>query len=164
MTALAAARQITQGDGPNFLKKAPVAASTVILHGGMVGKVSGYWKPATIAIAPLGVADLGNWDDQTATGQASVFNKTTGNKIDNSAGSAAARHFNVRLGVFKMKNKAGDLVDETLIGELVYVEDDQTVRKTAASSVAAGILVGFDDDGLPFVAIGAAAVSGYAQM
>jgi hypothetical protein len=164
MPALTASRQISQGDGPNFLKKAPVKASTVIYHGGMVGRSSGYWAPATTAIAPLGVADLSNWDDQNATGQQSSWGATTFNKIDNSAGADGARHFNVRLGVFKMNNKGGDLVDETMIGGLCYVENDNTVRKTSTSSVAAGIVVGIDEDGGVFVAIGAGAVSGYAQM
>lgn len=161
MGALAAARGISQYDGPDWLIKAPVKDGVTIYHGAMVGRAADtYWAPASITIAALGVADL-QWDDQPRSGQGSVFNETSGQKIDNSAGADAARHFNVRQGVFKMKNKAGDLVDETLIGALVYVEDDQTVRATAASSVAAGKLVGFDDrDGLPLVAIGIGASYG----
>lgn len=156
MTALAAARTISQYDGPDWFIKCPIKDGVKVYHGAMVGRASDtYWAPATTAIAPLGVADLQGWDDQTQTGQASVFAATTGQYIDNTSGADGARHFNVRRGVFKMKNKAGDLVDETLIGALVYVEDDQTVRATAAATVAAGILVGFDDrDSLPLVAIG----------
>ena len=70
-------------------------------------------------------------------------------------GTADGSHmFLARQGTFKMLNKAGDLVTTALLGKDVDVEDDQTVRATAASSVVAGKLVGFDDDGLPFVNIG----------
>lgn len=164
MTALAGARGVSQYDGPDWFIKCPVAASVVIYHGAMVGKVGnaadGYWTPASATVTPLGVADLGAYDDVTRTGQASVFAETRGQKVDNSAGADGDRHIAVRRGVFKMKNKAGDLVTEVHIGGVVSVEDDQTVRATAAATVTAGILLGFDDrDNLPLVALGAAAVS-----
>lgn len=159
MTALAAPRGVSQYDGPDWFIKAPIAADAIIFHGAAVGKVgnlaTGYWTPASATVSPLGVADLQAWDDQPRTGQASVFAATTGQKIDNTGGLDGARHMAVRRGVFKMKNKGGDLVNETHIGGIVTVEDDQTVRLTAAGSVAAGILIGFDDrDGLPLVALG----------
>ncbi len=156
MTALVAARSISQYDGPDWFIKVPIKDGVKVYHGAMVGKAGdNYWAPATTAIAPLGVADLQSWDDQTRTGQASVFASTSGQYIDNTSGADGDRHFNVRRGVFKMKNKGGDLVTEVHIGGLVYVEDDQTVRATAAGTVAAGVLIGFDDrDSLPLVAIG----------
>lgn len=153
MTALAAPRQISQLDGPNWFQKVPVKGSTTVYHGAMVGKSGNYWAPATSAIAPLGIADLEAWDDQPKTGQASTQSNTWPNSIANT-GADGARHMTVRRGVFKMGNKAGDLVDETLIGSLVYVGDDQTVQATSGGA-AAGILIGFDDrDNLPLVAIG----------
>lgn len=161
MAALTSARKIVQYDGPDWFIKVPIKDGVKVYHGAMVGKAAdGNWAPASTTVAPLGVADLQAWDDQTRTGQASVFAATTGQNIDNTAGADADRHFVVRRGVFNMKNKGGDLVTENLIGALVYVEDDQTVRLTATSSVAAGILIGFDDrDGNPLVAIGQAIVS-----
>lgn len=159
MTALAAAGQIIQYDGPDWFIKVPIKDGVTVYHGAMVGRAADtYWAPATTAIAALGVADLQAWDDQTQTGQASQYGLTTGQSIVNTAGADAARHFVVRRGTFKMKNKGGDLVTETLIGTTVYVADDQTVQATSGGA-AAGILIGFDDDGLPFVAIGTTAVS-----
>lgn len=155
MAALTAARPITQlgADTMPMTRAAGVLANAIIYHGAMVGLSSGYYAPATQAIAAIGVADLEAWDDQKQFGQASVQNATPGVKIDNTGGANDARKLVVRHGVFKMNNKAGDLVTRALIGALVYVEDDQTVRLTAAGSVAAGRLIGFADDGLPLVKI-----------
>jgi len=154
MAALTAAKAIVKVDGPEFLRKVPVAADVVIYHGAMVGKTSGYAVPAaTGADKVIGVANLEAWDDQTAGGQASVQNRTSGNKVDTTSLSNGDRHIVVEMGTFKFQNKSGDLVDETMIGDTAYVENDQTVRKTGAGTIAAGILVGFDDDGLPLVQV-----------
>lgn len=154
MTALSSARNTAQLGGPNWIIKAPVKAGAVIYNGAMVGKSSGYWVPASTTVVPLGIADLQDWDDQTKQGQQSTFAQTSGQKVDNSAGSNGDRKINVRRGTFKMNNKGGDLVTDALIGDVVYVEDDNTVRLTASGSVIAGILAGFDDDGKPFVSVG----------
>ena len=156
MAALTAAKPITQlgEDTAPMLRDVPVKDGVVIYHGAMVGVAGdGYWAPASTTVAALGVADLEAWDDQARSGQASVQNETTGNKIDNSAGADDARQFVVRQGIFKMANKGGDLVTRAMVGATVYVEDDQTVRLTATGSVAAGKLWGFADDGLPLVRV-----------
>lgn len=158
MAALSGAKKITKLDGSEFLRKVPIAANGIVFHGAMVAKTSGYAGAATTgADKVLGLANLSVWDDQTATGQASIAGRTTGNKVDNTGGADGARHIVVEVGVFKMGNKAGDLVDETMIGDLCYVENDQTVRATAAGSIAAGTVYGLDDDGGVWVQIPAGA-------
>ena len=67
----------------------------------------------------------------------------------------------LRQGAFKFGNKAGDLVTTALMGQTVYVTDDQTVQATGGGS-AAGKLIGFDDDGLPIVSVGIGASYGEA--
>lgn len=157
MTALAAARNIEQYDGPDWVGPFGVKASATIYHGAMVGlnTTGNQAVPASTTIAPVGVADLVAYDSTGAkTGQASTFAETRGQYVTNS-GADGAKLVLLKQGVFKMKNKGGDLVTIALMGQAVYVEDDQTVRATAASSVVAGKLVGFDDrDGLPLVQIG----------
>jgi predicted RecA/RadA family phage recombinase len=157
MAALTAARKIVHKDGPDWIEVG-VKNTAVIYHGAMVGlSTSGIQAvPASTTVAPIGVADLQTSPDPTPrTGQASVYGETTGQSI---TGTSDGSHFFLaRQGTFKMLNKAGDLVTTALLGKDVYVEDDQTVRATASGSVVAGKLVGFDDDGLPFVNIGVGA-------
>lgn len=70
--------------------------------------------------------------------------------VDNSGGNAGDLSVEVRRGVFKFANSAGDAVDQTCLGKTVYIEDDQTVSKTdnAAARSAAGKCVKLDDDGV----------------
>lgn len=155
--ALSAAKPIAQygQDHAPAYRKVPVKDAVVIYHGAMVGPAAdGNWAPASITVAPKGVADLEAWDGQARTGQASVQNETWPNKLDNSAGADDAFQFVARRMCIVTKNKGGDLVTRQMIGATVYVEDDETVRATAASSVAAGTLVGFTDAGLPIVQVG----------
>jgi hypothetical protein len=162
--ALAAPKAFKQYDGPDFLRKVPVKASAIIYHGALVVKTaSDYAKPATAAgsLIVLGIADLEAWSDkQGISGQQTTVLDTSYEKIDNTGGADKARHLAVRQGAFVFKNKAGDLVDESMIGEAVYIEDDETVRATATGTTAAGKLVGFDDDGLPIVTVGIGASYG----
>lgn len=157
MANLTGPRKINQLDGPDYSPvPLPVAASTKIYDGQMVGKnSSGYWVPASTTIAALGIARLGIYDDQNQQGQASNLSAGTGNVVDNSAGADGDRFIVVGYGTFKLDNKAGDLCT-TLVDydATVYVSDDHTVRHTAASSVAAGICKGVDTDGQVYVAIG----------
>lgn len=162
MTAATKARKISQYDGPDWIHVG-VKEDAVIYHGTMVGlNTTGIQAvPASTTIAPIGVADLQEYDSVRRFGQASVYGETTGQSVTGSADGAET--IVLRQGVFKMNNKAGDLVTTAHRGLPVYVEDDQTVRATAASSVVAGILVGFDDrDGLPLVSIGISATYGRA--
>lgn len=155
--ALAAAKVIVQygQDHAEAYRAVPIKDGVVIYHGAMVGPAAdGNWAPASITVAPKGVADLEAWDGNPRNGQASVQNEVWPNKLDNSAGADDAFKFVARCITIKTKNKGGDLVTRQMIGASVYVEDDETVRATAASSVVAGTLVGFADDGLPLVRIG----------
>jgi|SRR5262245_54599210 len=155
MAAASKARKNVQYDGPDWIGPVGIKNGSTIYHGTMVGlnTTGNQAVPATTSIAPIGVADLQAWDDLDKTGQASTFAETTDQY--RTATSDGSRMCVLRQGVFKMNNKAGDLVTQAHIGLAVYVEDDQTVRATAAGTVAAGKLVQFDDrDGLPLVAIG----------
>lgn len=157
MAALAAPRPITVlgNDTSSPDRKAGVSGDAIIYHGAMVGPAAdGYMAPASTTVRPTGVADLEMWNDLASSGQASGATiPTPGYKVDATGVADGVRQIVVRHGVFKMLNKAGDLVTAALIGAPVYVENDQTVRATAASSVVAGILRGFSDDGLPLVLI-----------
>ena len=163
MAALAAPRPITMlGDDTLApLRAAPVAANAVIYHGAMVGRNgSGFMAPASITIRPQGVVDLEMWNDLAPSGQATGgIIPTPGYKVDATGAANGDRRIVVRMGTFLMNNKAGDLVTTAMIGAPVYVEDDNTVRATAASSLPAGILQGFNDAGLPLVLIEDAALA-----
>lgn len=156
MAALTASRKIVTAGLPlKALRKVPVDAAAVMFHGGMVGKNSGYAEPAkTTSDKVIGVANLTRWDDKNTQGAASTIGGTSGEKVDNTLGLAGARHIMVEIGVVKFANKAGDLVDETMIGDDCFVENDQTVRATAAGTIVAGKVYGIDDDGGVFVEVG----------
>ena len=156
MAALTASRKIiTAGIPLKTLRKVPVDANAIIYHGAMVAKTSGYAGAATTgADKVIGVANLRIYNDINTQGQASTWGGTAGEKVDNTGGSAGARKIAVEVGVVKFANKAGDLVDETMIGDDCYVENDQTVRATAAGSIIAGKVYGIDDDGGVFVEVG----------
>ena len=159
----AAALKISQLDGPDFVGPFGVKANAIIFHGTMVGinTTGNQAVPATTAIAPLGVADLSVWDDQTKTGTPSTFGRTTHNKIDNTGGADGDRKVVLRQGAFKFANKAGDLVTIALMGQTVYVTDDHTVQATGGGA-AAGKLVRIDDDGSVLVSVGVGATYGEA--
>lgn len=61
---------------------------------------------------------------------------------------SATKSVTVRRGVFRWVN--GDSFTDANIGDLAYVEDDQTVQKAASASqdVVAGVIVDVDDDGV----------------
>ncbi len=158
MAALGAPKRIVKVDGPDYLRKVPVAAAVIIYAGALISKLAGYAKPAAAGDDKvIGVANLSKWDDVNAQGTSSVIGATTWEVVDNSLGIAGARHIAVEMGVFKFLNKAGDLIDETMIGDPAYVENDQTVRATSAGSIVAGTVIGLDDDGGVFVQVPAGA-------
>lgn len=161
MAALAAPREITRliAYKHGFSRDVPVKATpTKIYHGALVVKTAGAKDaaPATAAgsLIAIGVADLEGWDDQTgASGQASTSPSTRGISVTGGAADGD-RKIMVQFGVFKFLNKAGDLVDAGDIGDLCYIEDDQTVRITAAGTSAAGKVIAVDPDGGVFVEVG----------
>lgn len=154
MAALSAPRAIVQYGNTNSepLRAAGVSGDAIVYHGAMVGKAAdGYIVPASTSIRPIGVADLEAYDYNQLTGQAAAAHTNAGIKLDATGLADNTLKLVVRQGVFKMKNKSGDLLTAASIGGLAYVEDDQTVRATSAGTVVAGILIGFADDGLPLV-------------
>lgn len=60
----------------------------------------------------------------------------------------------VRRGVYKFKNKSGDLVTQAMVLTNCYFEDDETVRLTSAGSSVAGKVIQVDSDGV-WVQVGA---------
>lgn len=155
MAALTAARKILKLDGPNFTPIFfGVKAAVVIYHGQMVGlDANGFVAPASATVAAKGVANL-NYDDQNAQGAQSTIGAKIGQVVDNTSGADGDRKVVVEFGTFKMNNKGGDLVVVADYFKNVSVEDDNTVRHTAAGSVVAGMCMGIDTDGQVFVAIG----------
>lgn len=155
MAALTAARKTAKLDGPNFTPIFfGVKGATILYHGQLAGlDANGFVTPATTAVAAKGVVNL-DYDDQNVQGQVSTFGATSRQKLDNSAGADGARGVVLEFGTFKFDNKGGDLVVVADYFKTVYVEDDHTVRHTAAASVAAGICLGIDADGGVWVAVG----------
>lgn len=154
MAALTGARKISKLDGPNFTPIFfGVKAAVVIYHGQMVGlDANGFVAPASATIAARGVANL-TYDDLNIQGQGSTIGAKTGQVVDNTSGADGARSVVVEFGTFLMDNKAGDLCTQADYLKSVSVEDDHTVRHTAAGSVAAGTCMGVNSDGQVFVQI-----------
>ncbi len=149
MPNLSAARPIRQyGKADKPLRAAPVAASTTLYHGGMVGKNSGV-VPASQSVPAIGVVDIESWDDVNAQGVSSgtLPTPTWPIKIDNSTGAEGARRCLVQQGVFAFDNKVADPVVADDVGANCYVEDDHTVRHTSSGSVVAGKVMGLTEDG-----------------
>ena len=63
------------------------------------------------------------------------------------AGLDGAKTITVKQGVFKWANKGADAVTQALVGLSCSIEDDQTVRATAAGSSTAGVVNEIDADG-----------------
>src|SRR5207302_2645561 len=73
----------------------------------------------------------------------------TGLDADNSAGANGAVTANVKRGVFKFDNSAGNAITAAQVGKACYVEDDHTVNKDGgANKIRAGTVVGLDSDGV----------------
>lgn len=108
----------------------PVAASTTIYAGALVGLLNGYLVPAanTAGIKPIGRADQ---------------------KKDNSAGSAGDLNCEVAMGVFRYTNDTTDAVARAHVGFPCYVLDDNVVASVAGTAgVLAGIVENVDSDGV----------------
>ena len=106
-----------------------VEAATKIFQGTLVVKnAAGFLEPASAAAAKV------------ACGRAR-------RDYDNTAGAAGDIIGEFEPGVFKWFNKAGDLLADVNIGADATMEDDTTVRLTAAGSSPAGKVQKVDDDG-----------------
>jgi len=85
----------------------------------------------------------------TATGLIAV--RRFEERVDNSAGIAAALTAKVRRGVFRFANSAaGDAIAKAEIGDTCFIVDDQTVAKTdgAGTRSKAGIIADVDSNGV----------------
>jgi hypothetical protein len=108
----------------------PVAASTTIYVGSMVGLLNGYLTPAANT---AGIRVIGRADEQ----------------VDNSDGSAGDLTCEVSMGVFRWNNDTTDDVVAADVGLPCYVLDDNTVANVAGSAgVIAGIVERMDSDGV----------------
>jgi hypothetical protein len=105
-----------------------MAASQTIHQGGIVCvNLSGLAVPASAAV------------------NLRVVGRAEESKVSAASGDYFIR---VRRGIFKYGNKAGDLVAQADVLGLCYLEDDQTVRKTAAGTSVAGIPIEIESDGV----------------
>lgn len=127
MAALTADRDTPYREGVVF--QYPVAASTTIYAGGM-----------------LALDSSGNAVSASDTAGLTVVGISTA-QVDNSAGDAADKNVPVRAGVFGLAASGTSAPTKANIGELVYVEDDQTVSTDAGTNaIVAGTLVAVDSD------------------
>jgi hypothetical protein len=131
MAALTAARD-TKREGfdaitPQTPKPFPLKAAAKVYAGGVVAvDATGYLVPATAAAAlkVVGVAEK---------------------SADNTSGANGALSVPVRRGAFWLANKGGDLLTQAdVYNTQPSIEDDQTVRKTAAGSSVFGRLIAVD--------------------
>lgn len=133
MAALTAARD-TKRSGFDALQPAlsfPVLASAKIFPGAIVAlSAAGYAKPAAVG-------------DTKVVGVAEAL-------ADNTGGANGAIEVRVRRGTFKFANKGGDLVTQAHVATpaLCYIDDDNTVRATAAGTIAAGRPLRVESDGV----------------
>ena len=106
-----------------------VEASTVIYNGSLVSVNSaGFAIPAadTATTKCVGVADGGADNSSGANGDVSVC---------------------VKEGTHKWENSAGSALDQSNVGRLALVEDDQTVAASTTNSIVAGYVREIDADG-----------------
>lgn len=118
----------------------PIADNVKIFPGSLVMLDGGYLKPAAAAAGKkvVGRASSGGPGFSGVT----VFDNTvTGH-------AAGALNVPVDIGCFKWANKAGDTFAQADVGGTAWVENDQTVRKTAAGSSCAGTIFGVESDGV----------------
>lgn len=121
MVALAAERSTLAFDSPNRGPHPPLKmkANVKIFKGSLVVLDAGFVKPA---VAAGSLAAVGRAEETK----------------DNTGGANGDVEIEIFAGVFAWENKGGDLLTEADVGLVASIEDDQTVRKTAAGTSAAG--------------------------
>jgi hypothetical protein len=129
--ALSADRNTPHKDGQ--VVPVPVAANAKCFAGGLaVANATGYGAPGSAA---LNLNYLGRFEE---------------NK-DNTGGVDGALTVMVRRKkAFKWKNSGTDAVDQSCLGKVCYIEDDETVSKTndGGARSQCGVVVGIDSDGV----------------
>jgi hypothetical protein len=109
----------------------PVAANAVIETGGLVAlNAAGFAVPASSSV----------------TGH--VVGRSTG-EADNTGGANGDLVVTPKRGIFGCANSATAPVDVADVGQIVFAEAPDIIRKTG--TCRAGLLVGFDGDGRPLV-------------
>lgn len=125
--ALTADRNTLERDGIGY--NYPIAAATENFMGALtVLDASGNAEPGTAATGKI------------AVGRSEEY--------VNNTGGAGAKNLEVKAGIFRWKNSAGDPVTKANIGDHVYVEDDETVCATATGKSPAGVMVDFETAGV----------------
>lgn len=76
--------------------------------------------------------------------------------VNNTGGANGALSVDVERGIWPFANLGGDPVAQADVGNTVFADDDQTIRKTSNTSTRsnAGVFVGFDENNLPLVQVG----------
>jgi hypothetical protein len=127
---MAATAEINTPERPGSTTSYPVAASTKIFAGTLVAiNSSGDAVPAA------------NTSGLKVVGRAEET-------VDNSSGDAGDLNISVKRGVFRFDNSDSAAVDADDKGKVAYVEDDMTVAETASESIAAGVVLAVDSDGV----------------
>lgn len=134
MAALSDART-TESRNLGKIVEYPVVASDIIYAGGIVMIDSaGYANPAAASVTNRGCVGVAV------------------DTVDNSAGAAGAVNVKVQEGEFKF---AATTAAQTIVGSLVYAEDDQTVDETQGTNEPrAGIATEFVSASVIWVRMG----------
>lgn len=151
MAALTAERSVPRkgvGDSPQVkMLTVPLKAGQKCFKGGIVAinTANGYGYSGT-GLQATGMVTVG------------IASKT----VDNTSGADGALSVDVERGMFPFAILGADTFGQAFAGQAVYVEDDQTVRKTSATSTrsAAGMFWGLDENGLALVELGSRSATG----
>ena len=131
---------LPRSEQSNDLIAYPIAASTTLYAGGLVGvNAAGY-------LVPMGPASL------KCVGVAWIENgqrPPTNGKFDNSAGANGAFMVTVRKGVQFFANLGSDPVVVGDMQSICYAYDDYTVQHTSGTNSIAGVVVRVVDGTLP---------------
>ena|SRR5471030_100076 len=111
----------------------PVGANAKIYSGALVAaNATGFAVPGATATT------------LTYLGRAEVY-------VDNTGGADGAQTVTIRRNkLFKWANSVADPIDQSCLGKVCYIIDDQTVAKTNGTNTrsAAGIVLGIATDGV----------------
>ena len=104
-------------------------AATKVLQGSLAVAEGGYATPGKTA---AGLKALGRAQDT----------------VDNTLGVAGAKSVTIERGTFLFENSATDPLAQADLFADAYIEDDQTVSKTAAGKSRAGRVIALDASGV----------------
>lgn len=128
------------------VKEYPVLANAVLYHGGIgVINSDGRAKAGVTGTALIAVGKI------RSNARLKGATNTKGSEVWDATGLAnAAFDVEVEEGTFAWKNSGGDAILITQIGEVCYIEDDETVSATngGGTQSAAGIVRDVDTDGV----------------